>query len=35
MSYKNKEWLEGDKEEINYHIRQYQKPKKYTKYLFN
>jgi ubiquinone/menaquinone biosynthesis C-methylase UbiE len=35
MGMKNIEWLEGDEEEIDYHLKQYEEPKSYTKYLIN
>jgi len=33
LNNKNKEWLQGDKKEINYHLEQYKNPKEYSTYL--
>ena len=35
MTNKNIEWLQGDSKELDYHTRQYEKPKVYTKLLIN
>lgn len=32
---KNIEWLEGDKKESEYHLKQYDDIKEYTKYILN
>ncbi|MCP4153065.1 MAG: class I SAM-dependent methyltransferase [bacterium] len=32
---KNTEWLEADAKELDYHIRQYEKPKEYTRTIIN